>query len=519
MGREYIIEENSVHERFLRSRATIQIFGGGFGNGKTSAICVKAISILRDYPGCNGLIARATFPKLNDTIRKEFKKWCPPSFISSFPESKNSDNTAKFTNTSMCNFRYISQQGKQVEQSTSNQLSATYDFVAVDQIEDPEITEKDFYDLLGRLRGNAIYRGVDPTMPKVGPQFMMLSCNPNAGWVYRRIVRPLKTYLDTGRVTDELLCERDDEQRPILVNGKPVLMVELFEAPTHANYRNLTQKYIRLLESTYTGQMRDRYLLGEWASYEGLVYPQWDDTKHIVPHNNMLSYLDDLTIYRRYEPTWIEGYDFGIVSPSCYLLAFVDPDYKVHILDGFHRKEFDVKDQAAAIQSIRARYGVRDDFIYADPSIFRRMRANSSTVGKSTPDLFWDYGKLRFRRGNNDILNGILKVQSYLAVQQSLRHPYTGDSYSPMLYVSDKLEFIPDEMSAYMWERDAHDVPLDEPVDKNDHALDTIKYMLSEQPEVGAVLTEMNTVPAYMQWRESDVVSTYRKPRYGKASN
>ena len=62
-------------------------------------------------------------------------------------------------------------------------------------------------------------------------------------------------------------------------------MVELFEAPTHANYRNLTPKYIRLLESTYTGQMRDRYLLGEWASYEGLIYPQWDDTKHVVTHN------------------------------------------------------------------------------------------------------------------------------------------------------------------------------------------------------------------------------------------
>lgn len=518
MAREYIIEEGSVHERFLQSRAQIQLFGGGFGNGKTSAICVKTLSILRDYPGCNGLIARATFPKLNDTIRKEFKKWCPPSFINSFPESKNSDNTAKFTNGSMCNFRYIAQQGKQLEQSTSNQLSATYDFVAVDQVEDPEITEKDFYDLLGRLRGNAVYRGRDPTMPKIGPQFMMLSCNPNAGWVYRRIVRPLKLYLDTGRVTDELLCDRDSEQRPVLTNGKPTLLIDLFEGPTHANYRNLTTKYIKLLESTYTGQMRDRYLLGEWASYEGLVYPQWDDTRHVIPHNDMLNYLDDLTMYQRYNPTWIEGYDFGIASPSCYLLAFVDPDYKVHILDGFHRKEFDVKDQAAAILAIRARYGVGDSIIFADPSIFRRMRVNSATVGKSTPDLFWDYGKLRFRRGNNDILNGILKVQSYLAVQGSLRHPYSGDSYSPLLFCSDKLDFIPDEMSAYMWKRDAHDVPQDNPIDDNDHAMDTIKYLLSEQPDVGTITSELNDVPAYMMWREADTAPTHRKPRYGKAT-
>jgi hypothetical protein len=46
--------------------------GGGFGNGKTTAGVVKALELAKDYPGSNGLIARSTFPKLNDTIRKEF---------------------------------------------------------------------------------------------------------------------------------------------------------------------------------------------------------------------------------------------------------------------------------------------------------------------------------------------------------------------------------------------------------------------------------------------------------------
>lgn len=516
MAREYIIEENSVHSRFLASRATIQLFGGGFGNGKTAAMCVKAIRIINEYPGCNGLIARATFPKLNDTIRKEFKKWCPTAQIVSFPESKNSDNTARFANGSTCNFRYISQQGRTVEQSTSNQLSATYDFVIVDQIEDPEISEKDFYDLLGRLRGNAVYRGYDPTMPKSGPQFLMLSCNPSAGWVYKRLVRPLKLYQERGIVTDDLLCERDKSRVPVLgPDGKPILMIELFEAPTHANYRNLSKRYITTLESTYQGQMYDRYLMGEWASYEGLVYPQWSDLHHVIPHGDMQNYLDDLTHYRRYTPNWVEGYDFGIASPSCYLLAFVDPDQKVHIIDGFHRKEFDVKDQAKEVKRIRAHYGVEDAHIYADPSIFRRVRASGSTVGKSTPDMFWDYGQLRFRRGNNDILNGILKVQSYLTVQQSLRNPYSGDTYSPMIFTSDKLAFIADEMSGYMWKRDHHDIPQDEPVDANDHSLDTIKYMLSDAPAVGDIIAAIDEIPPYLKWHVSDHVTDTRKPRYG----
>ena len=93
-----------------------------------------------------------------------------------------------------------------------------------------------------------------------------------------------------------------------------------------------------LSSSTYKGQMYDRYLMGEWAWYEGLVYPQWNDAVHTVPHTDMLNYMDELSVYRRYQFNWVEGYDFGIASPSCYLLGFVDPEYKLHIVAGFHRR-------------------------------------------------------------------------------------------------------------------------------------------------------------------------------------
>jgi hypothetical protein len=224
-------------------------------------------------------------------------------------------------------------------------------------------------------------------MPKSGPQFLMLSCNPSAGWVYKRLVRPLKLYQERGIVTDDLLCERDKSRVPVLgPDGKPILMIELFEAPTHANYRNLSKRYITTLESTYQGQMYDRYLMGEWASYEGLVYPQWSDLHHVIPHADMLNQLDDLTHFRHYNPNWIEGYDFGI---------------------------------------------------------------------------------------------------------------------------------IPDEMASYMWKRDNHDIPRDEPVDANDHALDTIKYMLSDVPDVGEIINAQETIPDHLKWHVYEREPDQRKPRYG----
>src|SRR5687768_17181463 len=137
---KYRIDEGSVHDRFRTSRAPIQLFGGGYGNGKTAALCIKCINLALGYPGSNGLIGRATYAKLNDTIKKEFFKWLPPQYIARMPTT--TDNTLIMTNGTTVNFRYISQRGKKSfdNSSTSNLLSATFDWAAIDQIEDPEIT-------------------------------------------------------------------------------------------------------------------------------------------------------------------------------------------------------------------------------------------------------------------------------------------------------------------------------------------------------------------------------------------
>ena len=145
------LQHDSLQDKFLNSKAKVQLFGGGFANGKTAAACLKCIRIAKDYPGANILMARSTYPKLNDTLRKEFIKWCPPDWIDSFPKSANGSNTCTLKNGTTINFRYIAQQGKLGnEATTSNLLSATYDAVIVDQMEDPEIVHKDFLDLLGR---------------------------------------------------------------------------------------------------------------------------------------------------------------------------------------------------------------------------------------------------------------------------------------------------------------------------------------------------------------------------------
>src|ERR1044072_1376742 len=217
---EFKLLRGGLQDRFLALRTKIQIFGGGYGNGKTTAAVMKALQISQLYPGANILMARSTFPKLNDTLRKEFVRWCPKEWIKSFPMSTNSTNQCTLTNGTQFPFRYIAQHGKQEESTTSNLLSATYDLIVVDQIEDPEITYKDFLDLLGRLRGNTMYRGDDPQMPDTGPRWMILTANPTRNWVFKELIEPVFHYKGHGKpgdldyypgglITDKLLCIRD----------------------------------------------------------------------------------------------------------------------------------------------------------------------------------------------------------------------------------------------------------------------------------------------------------------------
>lgn len=532
----YKIYSGSLQDRFNGKRTKIQMYAGGFGNGKTAAaIVLRVLPIARDYPGANILVARETFPKLNDTIRKEFLKWCPKHWIKSFPMSANASNTCTLINGSTINFRYIKQQGKQSEEgSTSNLLSATYDLIVVDQIEDPGIDYKDFTDLLGRLRGNTPYAPTgknDPTMPRTGPRWMVLLCNPTRNWVYRRIVKPLHDYQESleyvkqGKrkapyISDDLICERDpDTDKPILdENGEAKLMLSIVEGSTYENKENLADDFIKTLESSYRGVMRARFLKGEWGAFEGLIYPDFNEAIHGIDREQMEAYLDKLRQIG-YGVRWEAGYDYGIAVPSCFLLAFIDHFGNVCIIDGFHRKEYSISEQRFHIGEFADKYKIKLGptsghqqrlMPYADPSIFRRGPGGTKIVGQSVADMFNDAKedgpRIMMRRGNAAIVNGITKVQAYLAIKPMHRNPFTQNFGAPHLYYASDLQFIADEATDYIWKPPSDnnvDDAQDMPRDGRDHAMDSWKYLLSNRPKPAIVPTQrLNETPVWARWHE-----------------
>jgi len=532
------LERDSLQDRFLNSMGKVQIYGGGFANGKTAAACIKCIRIAKDYPGANILMARSTYPKLNDTLRKEFVKWCPPDWIKSFPKSANGSNTCTLTNGTTINFRYIAQQGKiGTESTTSNLLSATYDAIFVDQMEDPEIVHKDFLDLLGRLRGMTPYGGDDSDMPDSGPRIFVITTNPTRNWVYRKLVKPLHDLMSVDVVTgksksviinEDLLCETDSDGRMLKgEDGLPVPIIDLYEGSTYENKANLEADFIKTLEGAYRGQMRTRFLLGRWASYEGLVYPSFDESVHVLTHHTLENYYKQLQLTSK-KLTIMEGYDYGLAVPFCYLLGFCDNFGNVFLMDGIYQKEQpldyhingrhlgDEEDYAGIIE-LREQYQISpNNMILADPDIFRRKSIGAKgVVGKSIATMFQDDG-IMCVRGNNDITNGIVKVSQYLIPQVNHQNPISGEYNSPYLYISDKLDWWINEITDYYWRKSPTGDQIDAPVDKDDHAMDTTKYLLSNRPNVSKMIVARNPkTVGWRQWGERDIQDTQRNIRHG----
>jgi Phage terminase large subunit len=516
--------KNSLQDRFLQSRAELQVFGGGFGNGKSTSCIIKLLQVAKDYPGANILVFRESLAKLQDSTLVEFEKWCPDDWIQSFPKNEGA-RTCVLKNGTRIAFRFVRQQGKKgADQGTSNLLSANYDLIFGDQIEDPQIAHKDFLDLYGRLRGSTPYAGTDPTMPKTGPRWLLLNCNPTRNWFYKKIIRPYHLWQKDGKYHKDLQCRMKDGVPILDAEGRAIPIMELFEGATHENADNLPPDFIARIEASYVGQMRDRFLLGKWAAYEGLIYSEYSDDTHLISADHMRQYYHSLRMLG-YEPEIIEAYDDGIAKPYCYLLAFVDHMGIVHVVDGSYEKEVRIEEIIRTIKTKRIQLTGQasrksHDWVYADPSLMRRTRGGSkSVIGNTTSELFWDNGcGIRFVPGNNDIKNGIIKCSSYLFVDPRQANPYTGEQGSPHIFIANNLYWFDEEINEYSWQKNASGEDYEEkPRDGNDHAMDAMKYMLSRRPDVAKIIPQPIVLPqAVNMWHESSVTNSKKEYRHGR---
>lgn len=288
-------------------------------------------------------------------------------------------------------------------------LSSERDVIYVNQAE--ELILDDWQTLATRCTGRA------GNMPY--PQ-LMGDCNP--GPMHHWILERAKT----GNLT---LLKSEHKDNPALYDIATGLWTE-------QGLRTMA-----ILDGL-TGPLKARLKDGKWVSAEGVVYEDFDYSVHVKEHPGPFKY-------------YVAALDEGYTNPAVILVAGVDNDDRLHLVEEFYRRRMLQGDVVAEAGRLCARYGIES--LFADPSA-AGLIADMQAAG------------LPAMPANNDVAQGIQAVKARLAL--------SGDG-RPRLTIDPSCTNTITEFESYIWKAGRHGLK-DEPEKVNDHSLDALRYLILE---------------------------------------
>lgn len=269
----------------------------------------------------------------------------------------------------------------------------------------------------------------------------------------------LSTNPDLGHVRTEFLLKADKiygSDRPYYVSEEdknPNIAVHI--AATHLNIY-LPPDYYDTTAASKPKWWIERYLNASFDFAEGAVYQ--DFREHIV---------QPFPIPDNWER--LGGGDFGIRDHTVLLMGAIDPDTGiVYVYDEYYKNGLTVPQHAAGMKELLEDFPVGAlRSLVGDPS-GKRRNINDLT---SLFDHYREYG-IFFKEGNNRIEPGIAKVQAYFGLAKlKIFETCQNTIREGMNY-----KYKPQEMDSSK--------ALDEkPMDKDNHAMDSLRYLVGELPD------------------------------------
>jgi hypothetical protein len=155
--------------------------------------------------------------------------------------------------------------------------------------------------------------------------------------------------------------------------------------------------YIKRLEGVGDEQLVKAWLEGDWDSFVGQYFTNWNEDKVAVPSFEI---PDHWPLFG--------GLDYGEAAPTSYGLYTVDYDSNVYRICEYYQANATASQHAANIaQMIEAcpfTSGRYPQATYADPSMFVKRRL-SEVINHSPADVFAEQG-IFLTRANNDRVTG-----------------------------------------------------------------------------------------------------------------
>lgn len=204
---------------------------------------------------------------------------------------------------------------------------------------------------------------------------------------------------------------------------------------------SLSDKMLSRYESLYTGAFYRRFVLGEWVSVSGAVYPFMDDSGMFIrpPEQPFDEYCVSC--------------DYGTVNPTSIGLWARSKDTWYRLREYYYdaRKEGRSKtDEEHYSSLVELCGGVVPAAVIVDPS------------AASFIEVIQRHGVYTVRRADNNVIDGIRKTSQALKNRE--------------IVICDTCTDAIREFSLYRWDENK---PSDTVVKRDDHAMDDIRYFVS----------------------------------------
>jgi phage terminase large subunit len=218
----------------------------------------------------------------------------------------------------------------------------------------------------------------------------------------------------------------------------------------------LPEDYKRSLQQEYTGVFARQEIYGLFVGFEGCVYPEFNRAIHVIDTS-------------QYKFEAILGcVDFGFTNPSVILKIGIDYDGRLYVLDEFYERHVTDSDLAEwAKNNLKdVELFIADSENPAGIQEFKDRNLEAKGVKKQPLEP-----KETF------IISGIKRISNLLVVR--------GDG-RPRLYVDQKCVNTIMEFENYRYPEKTEEQPMKEaPLKIHDHALDSLRYLVSTLGEEG----------------------------------
>lgn len=406
------------------------LYSGGVGSGKTLIGCITTLTLAVMYPG-DYLVCRLFNPELKLTTYKAFLEICPKELI---VEHRVADQIVRIKSQGGKVSNVIFRGLEEPDKHRSLNLNAAY----IDEAS--QVSEEAFALLQSRLRGSHVRK-------------IYATTNPNGhSWLYRYWIK--KDW------------------------ANPAMKKRFFSvhAPSTENV-HLPEGYVQAMLDGWTKERVDREVMGSWDSFAGQIYSEFDRSQHVVK---------PFVIPKEW--TKFVGGDHGLTNPACFLWCAMDYDGNIFVYREFYHKEWIIeeickgkRDRLAENEDSKGLVQLNGDDniegIWIDPSTSAKRDVNGSHYDSYLEHLPRNWSLLL---ANNAVGAGIDRVKELLKP-----HPRTN---KPKLFIFDTCTNLLEEITQYRWAEHApgqssEKNAKEEPVKKDDHSCDALRYAIMSRPE------------------------------------